>query len=458
MADNSLPKLEELTALTPLDGRYRGKIAPLAKYCSEQGLIELRIEVEIRYLIALAQAEVVRKLNSDEEKSLTSLYQNLSSGQIEEVKKIEQETRHDMKAVERFLRNQFEKLSLSDLTEMIHFGLTSADINNLAYSLMLKRATEDVVLPKIEQVVDALSEMAKANKDLAMLARTHGQPAVPTTLGKEMAVFVARLDKQVEQLSEVELTGKINGAVGNYNALAATYPEIDWVKFSEDFVGSLGLTANILTTQINNFDDVAIVFQTIERINNILVGLNRDIWRYISDGWFIQENVKGEVGSSTMPQKVNPIDFENSEGNLGMANALLEHMARKLPVSRLQRDLTDSTVTRNYGAALGYCLVAYESLLTGLGRIKPNVEQITKDLNEDWSILTEAIQTILRKNNVSDSYSLVKNLVRGKKLSEEDYKKFVIELNIDTEIKAELSRLTPSSYIGLASKLTEKLR
>ncbi|OGH12962.1 MAG: adenylosuccinate lyase [Candidatus Levybacteria bacterium RIFCSPHIGHO2_01_FULL_40_10] len=448
--------LDQLTALTALDGRYRAKIQDLATFFSESALIKIRVEIEAKYLIALSEAGVTRKLSSEEKNYLTSLPSQISLKEAHEVKNLEQETRHDVKAMERFLRKALEQTSLSDLVEMIHFGLTSSDINNIATNLQLVRASQEIMIPALEQIINKLSEMANETKDVAMLARTHGQAAVPTTLGKEIAVFVSRLNKQIGKLRNAKLTGKLNGAVGNYNALQTAQPDIDWIKFSEDFIKSLGLEPNLITTQINNYDDVAEYMQIYQRVNNVITSLDQDIWRYISDHWFVQEAKEEEVGSSTMPQKVNPIDFENSEGNLGLANALFEHMARKLPISRLQRDLSDTTVARNYGTAFGYCLVAYESTLTGLSRIKPNLEQIEKDLNADWSILSEAVQTILRKSGVSDPYSMVKDLVRGKKLTEEDYKKFVNELEIDEKIKDELLKLTLSSYTGLAKELTEK--
>ena len=458
MVKQNLPEttLDQLTALTALDGRYRAKIQDLATFFSEAALIKIRIEIEAKYLTALSEAGVTRKLSSEEKNYLTSLPSQISLKEAHEVKNLEQETRHDVKAMERFLRKALEQTSLSDLVEMIHFGLTSSDINNIATNLQLVRASQEIMIPALEQIINKLSEMANETKDVAMLARTHGQAAVPTTLGKEIAVFVSRLNKQIGKLRNAKLTGKLNGAVGNYNALQTAQPDIDWIKFSEDFIKSLGLEPNLITTQINNYDDVAEYMQIYQRVNNVITSLDQDIWRYISDHWFVQEAKEEEVGSSTMPQKVNPIDFENSEGNLGLANALFEHMARKLPISRLQRDLSDTTVARNYGTAFGYCLVAYESTLTGLSRIKPNLEQIEKDLNADWSILSEAVQTILRKSGVSDPYSMVKDLVRGKKLTEEDYKKFVNELEIDEKIKDELLKLTLSSYTGLAKELTEK--
>ncbi len=448
--------MEELTAITPLDGRYRSKVKDLANFLSEYALIKTRFEIEAKYLVALSEVEVIRKLTSEEKDLLMSFADNLTIEQIKLVKELEQKTRHDVKAMEQAFRQLLGETSLADLLEMIHFGLTSSDINNISFNLMLKRAGENAIIPKIQQIIKTLSKMADENKDVPMLARTHGQAAVPTTLGKELAVFAARLNKQLNILTEQKLTGKINGAVGNYNALLLTYPEIDWIKFSDDFVNSLGLEPNLFTTQINNYDDLTQYVQVFDRVNIILISFCQDVWRYVSDGWFVQENIKGEVGSSTMPQKVNPIDFENAEGNLGLANAIFEFMARKLPVSRLQRDLSDTTVIRNIGTSLGYCVVAYESISTGLARIKPNLEQIEQDLNADWSILTEAVQTILRKENIKDAYTLVKDLARGKKIDSEEWKKWINSLPVEEKVKSKLAKLTPSNYIGLAKQLTEK--
>ena len=446
----------ELNAITPLDGRYRSKTSQIAEYTSEYGLIKLRIEIETKYLAALSDAGIIRKLTVKEREYLLSFAENLTSEQVELVKEIERETRHDVKAVERALRKILVKTSMSDVIEMLHFGLTSWDINDSAYTLQLKRATENAVLPKLEKILAELAVWAEKYKAVPMLARTHGQAAVPTTLGKEFAVFAVRLNKQIKELKQQKLTGKLNGAVGNYNALNLAYPNVDWIKFSEKFIKSLGLETNLYTTQINPYDDLAEYFQNYERINNILIGFAQDIWRYVSDNWLVQANIKGEVGSSAMPQKVNPIDFENAEGNLGMANALLEFMARKLPVSRLQRDLSDSTVLRNIGTVLGFSLVGYESLISGLLRIKPNLPEIEQDLNRDWSILTEGVQTILRKARVSDPYSLIAKLSRGKHIDQKHWQTWIKSLPIEQKYKRELERLTPSNYTGLAQKITEK--
>ncbi|MEK7558699.1 MAG: adenylosuccinate lyase [Patescibacteria group bacterium] len=448
--------LAELSSVTPLDGRYREKIEELSEFTSEFGLIKIRVEVEIKYLIALSEEKIVRKISPKEKSLLLNLINKLSIEDAEKVKEIENETRHDVKAVERFLRNFLKNTTLRDIIEFIHFGLTSEDINNISYRLILKRATGRIIIPVLLEIINELCEIAEKNKKVVMLARTHGQPAVPTTLGKEIVIFADRLNKQFLKLKDQNLTGKITGAVGNYNSLKLSYPKTDWIKFSEKFVNSLGLTPNIITTQINPYDDFAQYFQTIERINNILIDFSQDAWRYISDGWFTQKVKKGEVGSSAMPQKVNPIDFENSEGNLGMANSILEFMARKLPVSRLQRDLSDSTVIRNIGTALGFSLIGYKSLLIGLSRITPNIEKISEDLNNDWSILAEAAQTLLRKEGVTDPYSMLLSLTRGKHIKSSDWKSLINKLKVDKKIKDELVSLTPEKYIGLSVEITEK--
>ncbi|CAN5116343.1 adenylosuccinate lyase [soil metagenome] len=453
---NTSLDLEELTSLTPLDGRYRERLKELAPFVSEYALIKVRIEVEIKYLQSLSKVGVVRKLEPSEIKFLTSIYEDISFGDIREVKKIEQVTRHDVKAVERMLRNKLTDTSLSDVIEKIHFGLTSEDINNLSYRLMLFRGTQSVIIPKIKELLRVLTDLADANKSLPMLARTHGQAAVTTTLGKELVIFASRLSKQLDILEKQKLTGKLNGAVGNFNALSLTFPDIDWIFFSEEFVTSLGLIPNLITTQINTYDDVSEYFQIIERINNIIIGFDQDMWRYISDGWFAQVVKKGEVGSSTMPQKVNPIDFENSEGNLGLANSLLEYMARKLAISRLQRDLTDSTTIRNLSTVLSYSLIGYTSVLTGMTRVRPNEAAITDALLKDWTILTEGVQTILRNAGVDDPYSLVSSLSRGQHIGQKEWVTWIETLPIGTSHKKLLASLTPETYIGLAVQLTER--
>ena len=338
---------------------------------------------------------------------------------------------------------------------MIHFGLTSEDINNLSYRLMLQRATHSVIIPQLSGIIRWLVEMAGNYKVLPMLARTHGQPAVPTTLGKELVIFASRLNNQLTQMKQKQLTGKCSGAVGNFNAVKFSHPHMDWIHFSKRFVSSLGLSPNLTTTQINSYDDVCEFVQIYQRINSILINLDQDIWRYISDGWFSQEARKGEVGSSTMPQKVNPIDFENSEGNLGMANSIGEFFCRKLMISRLQRDLSDSTTIRNIGTFLGYSLVGYRSILNGFSRIRPNKEKISADLNNEWAILTEGVQTLLRKQGVSDPYSLISSLSKGQKIGKKEWRSWVAKLKVDIRTKKKLKEMSPENYIGLAKELTE---
>jgi len=447
--------LEELTALTPLDGRYRPKLEELASFISEHALIKTRIEIEVKYLFALSDVGVVRPLLKKERDLLEHLIVDFSLGDSREVKKLEKITRHDVKAMERILREKLKETTLEDITEMIHFGITSDDINNLSYRLLLYRATQSVIIPSLEKVVKDLSSKATAHKALPMLARTHGQPAVPTTLGKELVIFGSRLSQQIKLLKNFKLTGKFNGAVGNFNALQLTYPEIKWIQFSKRFVSSLGLIPNLITTQINTYDDISEYFHFLVRINTILISLDQDMWRYISDGWFVQEVKKGEVGSSTMPQKVNPIDFENSEGNLGLANAMLEYMARKLAVSRLQRDLSDSTTIRNTGTVLAYSLIGYQSTLTGLSRVRPHEEQIHAALYNDWAILTEGVQTILRKAGVDDPYSVITSLSRGNHISKEEWVAWIEALAIGEEERTSLLSLSPDMYVGLAVELTE---
>lgn len=449
--------LTELTAISPIDGRYRNRTQELAPYVSEFALIKTRIEVEAKYLIALSQVGVTRKLTGKEQKKLLSFGENLSLEDAEKIKVIEEETRHDVKAMERAFRTMLAGTSLEDVTEMVHFGLTSEDVNNISYRLMLKRATEAISIPVLDKFTNELVVRAEQHKATPMLARTHGQAAVPTTLGKEIVNFASRLNKETRKLEKQQLTGKLTGAVGNLNALKAAYPDIDWISFSENFVRSFGLEPNLTTTQINPYEDMIEYFQNYIRVNNILVDFDQDVWRYISDNWLVQQVKKGEVGSSTMPQKVNPIDFENSEGNLGIANAIFEFFARKLPISRLQRDLSDSTVIRNIGTALGFSLIAYKSVAGGLSRVAPNLDEIEKCLNEDWSILTEGAQTLLRRDGVEDPYSLMVELTRGGHIDGQDkWINLVDGLKIEDNQKAELKKLTPQEYVGLAAKLTER--
>lgn len=454
MSDQKLP-FSELTAISPLDGRYRSRVDELAPFVSEYALIKFRMEIEIKYLLALSESGVTRKFTDEEKQLLQKHLDETDFEDIQQVKETENQTRHDVKAMERTLRSMLEGTSLADQVEMIHIGLTSEDINNLAYRLMLLRGT-GAVLETLAKLINELYIRAKTYRDVPMLARTHGQPAVPTTVGKEFAVFAVRLNRQVKKLKTQKLTGKLTGAVGNFNALQYVYPETDWPLFSEKFVSSFGLEPNLITTQINQYDDVVEYLQIFQRINGILIDFDQDVWRYISDEWFSQVAKKGEVGSSTMPQKVNPIDFENSEGNLGIANGLIEAMARKLIISRLQRDLSDSTTIRNYGTILGYSLIGYKSILTGLERISPNEEKIKAALNNEWAILGEGVQTLLRKNGVKDPYSLISGLTRGEKVNGTEWEAWVKQLPVDDTTKSTLRALTPENYIGLAKELTDR--
>ncbi|MDP2649763.1 MAG: adenylosuccinate lyase [bacterium] len=446
----------KLTAITPLDGRYRAKIEELSFYTSEYSLIKTRIEVEVKYLIALSAIGITRKITSDEQKLLTDFYENFSFEDVQKVKDLEEQTRHDVKAMERTIRQKLQDTSLKDLIEFIHLGLTSEDINNISYRLMYKRGVHEVILPTIQTLIHELTEKADKYKDLPMLGRTHGQAAIPTTLGKELIIFAKRLNDQFKKIKVYKLTGKFSGAIGNFNALKLAYPEINWISFSENFISSFGLIPNLTTTQINVYDDIVEFSQIFQRVNSIIIDLNCDMWRYISDNWFVQDVRKGEVGSSTMPQKVNPIDFENSEGNLGMANGIIDFLVRKLAVSRLQRDLSDSTVIRNIGTVLGYCLVGYKSVSIGFSRARPNLEKISKDLNKDYSILSEGVQTILRKRGTSDPYSLLVALTKGEHINEKGWKAWIEKLDIEPEDKKVLEKLNPNSYIGLAVELTDK--
>ncbi len=451
----SLLPLTELTAISPIDGRYRNRTEPLAPYASEFALIKTRMEVEACYLIALSDVGVARKLTEEERTRLSSFGSDLSIDDIQKVKNIEEETRHDVKAMERAFRTMLAGTSLEDLTEMVHMGLTSEDVNNISYRLMLKRATQSVIIPTLDKVVDELVVRADRHKAVPMVARTHGQAAVPTTVGKEFSVFAVRLNNEVRSLDKAVLKGKLTGAVGNLNALETAYPDIDWLEFSKNFVKSFGLEPNLSTTQIAPYEDIAAYFHNYLRINGVLMDFDQDIWRYISDAWLVQEARKGEVGSSTMPQKVNPIDFENSEGNLTMANGVFEAMARKLMVSRLQRDLSDSTVIRNLGVPLAYSLIAYTSILAGLPRTAVNESEIADTVNQDWSILAEPAQTIMRAEGIEDPYSIMSDATRGKKMDELGWKEVISNLGVDDSIKTGLRKLTPQTYIGEAVKLTE---
>ncbi len=451
-----------LTALSPLDGRYESKVSPLRALFSEYALIRFRVQVELEWLKALAAEAAISEVKAFSKNTLTALDElvsKFSEADAARVKALEAETNHDVKAIEYFLK---EKLGaneeISRVSEFIHFACTSEDINNLSHALMLLRSRETVMLPILDRIVDALRAQAHALADTPMLAHTHGQPASPTTLGKELANVVHRLRRARERIAGVSLQGKINGAVGNYNAHLSAYPDHDWEGFSKKFVTSLGIEFNPYTIQIEPHDSFAELFDAYARANTILIDLNRDLWGYISLGYFKQKLKAGEVGSSTMPHKVNPIDFENSEGNLGVANALLRHMSEKLPISRWQRDLTDSTVLRNMGVALGHTLLAYDSCLKGLGKLDVNRQRMTEDLEENWEVLAEPIQTVMRRYGVSGAYEQLKELTRGKRLTREALHAFINGLTgIPAAERTRLLALTPASYTGKAAELARKI-
>ena len=454
--------LTKLTALSPLDGHYHGKVDALRSYFSEFGLIRFRVLIEIEWLKALsAQADIaeITPFSAAAIAQLDALNTNFSEADALAIKTIEATTNHDVKAVEYWLR---EKLSVSPETaktlEFIHFACTSEDINNLSHAMMLKGARDAVMLPTLNVLTTRLKTLAHQLADLPMLCRTHGQTATPSTLGKEMANVVFRLRRAEQRLSTTEILGKFNGAVGNYNAHLAAYPDTDWETFAKKFVSARGLTFNPYTTQIEPHDYMAELFDAYARINTILLDLNRDIWGYISLGYFKQKVVKGEVGSSTMPHKVNPIDFENSEGNLGLANALLRHLSEKLPVSRWQRDLTDSTVLRNMGVALGYTLLAYESCLKGLNKLEANPQLLAEDLNASWEVMAEPIQTVMRRYGIANAYDKLKELTRGKDgINRASLHAFIATLNIPEAEKQRLLELSPHTYVGNAVELARRV-
>ena len=445
-------QLSTLTAISPIDGRYHRQAQELMSYFSEFALIRYRVLVEVEYFIALCEIPLPQLSAVDKSlyPQLRAIYRDFSESDAQQVKNTERITNHDVKAVEYFLKEKFEDLGLSACREFIHFGLTSQDVNNTATPLSMKEALSAVFIPQLEQVRLTLDELAKAWKDIPMLAHTHGQPASPTRLGKEFYVFVERLEKQLALLNMVPFSAKFGGATGNFNAHKVAYPQICWVDFANRFVnGTLGLSRSQTTTQIEHYDNLAATFDAIKRINNILVDLCRDVWTYISMGYFKQKIKPCEVGSSAMPHKVNPIDFENAEGNLGLANALLEYLSAKLPVSRLQRDLTDSTVLRNIGIPLGHTTVAYASILKGLGKLIVNGEKIQADLLSSWAVVAEGIQTILRREGYPKPYEALKSLTRtNEAITQEDINRFVDALNVSGEVKEELRALTPQGYTG----------
>lgn len=451
-------ELSALTAISPIDGRYGGKTITLRSIFSEYGLIRARVEVEIRWLQQLSNHPAITELpafSPEANAQLNAIVADFSVADAEAIKTIESTTNHDVKAVEYFLKDQLkdqlkERPELSQALEFVHFACTSEDINNLSHALMLKEGREQLLTTMV-RIKEEIRTLAHTFANQPMLSRTHGQTASPTTLGKEMANVVYRLQRQIEQLTSIPLLGKINGAVGNYNAHLATYPEIDWAANAKTFIEGLGLTFNPYTTQIEPHDYIAELFDVIRRFNNILIDFDRDIWSYISIGYFKQRTIAGEVGSSTMPHKVNPIDFENSEGNLGLANAILEHMANKLPISRWQRDLTDSTVLRNMGVGMAYSLIAYEATLKGISKLEVNSPRLAEDLDNAWEVMAEPVQTVMRRFGIEEPYEKLKAFTRGKVITREAMLEFVEQLDIPAEAKEGLKAMAPASYIGNAA-------
>ena len=453
--------LSELTAISAVDGRYRSKVLPLISYFSEYALIRYRTEVEIRWLQLLArdsQLEETGTLTAGASEFLNQLVSDFSIDDARRVKEIESKTNHDVKAVEYFIKEKMAaREDLQSHIEFVHFACTSEDINNLAYALMLKHAREQVLVPAMQNIITLLSELAQQYSEQPMLSRTHGQTASPTTVGKELANVAYRLKRQLSQFSDNQILGKINGAVGNFNAHLSAYPDVDWSRHSSQLVESLGLTWNPFTTQIEPHDYIAELFAALSRFNTVLIDFDRDIWGYISLGYFKQRTVVGEVGSSTMPHKVNPIDFENSEGNLGMANAILQHLAEKLPVSRWQRDLTDSTVLRNIGSGLAHSLIGYQALLKGLGKLELNPEALLADLEQSWEVLAEPIQTVMRRYGIQQPYEKLKELTRGQDITRETLHRFIDSLELPKDAKNRLKTLSPSTYLGNAKYQVDQL-
>ena len=446
--------LSTLTAISPIDGRYASKVDALRPIASEFGLMRARVEVELAWIKSLAshpQIDEVAPLSEQAIAEIDAIVTDFSEDDGQRVKAIERTTNHDVKAIEYFIKEQFDNNpELRSISEFVHFACTSEDINNLSYSLMLTRMRDDVLQPTMRQIIDLLRSKANEWAPHPMLSRTHGQSASPTTVGKELANVVARMERQLTQFEAVQLLGKLNGAVGNYNAHLSAYPDVDWAAHAESVITNLGLTFNPYTTQIEPHDCIAEYFDALKRFNTILMDLNRDLWSYISLDYFKQKTVAGEVGSSTMPHKVNPIDFENSEGNLGLANAVLEHLSAKLPVSRWQRDLTDSTVLRNVGVGAAHALIAYESSLKGLSKLEINLAVITDDLAKRWEVLAEPVQTVMRRYGIEKPYEQLKELTRGKPIDEDSLRAFISQLEIPDEAKQALLEMTPLSYTGTA--------
>lgn len=446
-------ELSPLIAISPVDGRYRKTTRPLAAYFSEYALMQYRTLIEIEYFIALAEwplPQLKGKLSAGHKSQLRSIYLNFNESDAQRIKTIEQTTNHDVKAIEYFIKEKIQLSGLDAWSEFIHFGLTSQDINNTAIPLSLKDAMLQVMIPHVQQIIDKLNQLAKEWKNVPMLARTHGQPASPTKLGKEIQVFCERLNIQLDSLQSIPYAAKFGGATGNFNAHRVAYPKIDWVDFANRFLSDMGLTRSQHTTQIEHYDQLAALFDASKRINTILIDLSRDMWQYISMDYFKQQLKKGEVGSSAMPHKVNPIDFENAEGNLGIANALFEHLSAKLPVSRLQRDLTDSTVLRNIGVPYAHMLIAINSIQKGLNKIILNDSALKEDLDNNWAVVAEAIQTILRREGYPKPYEALKELTRtNKKITAKEISLFINKLKVSAKVKAELKKITPHNYTGV---------
>lgn len=453
--------LSSLTALSPVDGRYGRQTEDLRPYFSEYGLIRHRVLVEVRWLQALSahpQINEVPVFSAEATTLLDAIITDFSESDAERVKEIERTTNHDVKAVEYFLKEKIaDNAEINAVSEFIHFACTSEDINNLSYGLMLKGGRDEVLLPKLKEVTASITKLAHHYADKPLLSRTHGQAASPSTVGKEMANVVERLRRQIKQVESVEILGKINGAVGNYNAHYCAYPEIDWPAFAKNFVESLGLQWNPYTTQIEPHDYIAELFDANCRYNTVMIDFCRDLWSYISLGHFKQKVIAGEVGSSTMPHKVNPIDFENAEGNLGIANALMTHLAQKLPVSRLQRDLTDSTVLRALGLGMGHGMIAYQSALKGINKLELNEQSIAAELDANWEVLGEAVQTVMRRHGIEKPYEKLKELTRGRRINAQDMAEFINKLELPEEVKAQLLTLTPANYIGDAVTQAEQI-
>jgi len=454
-------ELSALTAISPVDGRYGSKVSSLRPIFSEFGLIKYRVTVEVRWLQKLSltpQICEVPEFTKTANQVLNDIVNNFSQEDALRIKKIEATTNHDVKAVEYFLKEKIaDNKELNAITEFIHFACTSEDINNLSHGLMLSECCENVLLPEIDQVLTKIKSLAVEYKTIPMMCRTHGQPASPSTLGKEMANVYIRLKRQRQQIASIEILGKINGAVGNYNAHLSAYPEVDWHQFANEFVSSLGLTFNAFTTQIEPHDYIAELFDAIARFNTILIDFDRDIWGYIALGHFKQKTIAGEIGSSTMPHKVNPIDFENSEGNLGIANALFTHLAQKLPISRWQRDLTDSTVLRNLGVGFAHALIAYQATLKGMSKLQVNEANLANELDKNWEVLAEPIQTVMRRYGIEKPYEKLKELTRGKRVNADSMREFINNLDLPDTVKAELCLLTPANYIGRAIHFIDEL-